>query len=59
MALDSPIAIDDVTTFSGLRQTVIDGQLRLHIETSPGVPAVSDVRFPAGSPGEWARNHCS
>jgi hypothetical protein len=53
------IAIDEIATFSGLRQTVIDGQLRLHIETDPGGPAVNDVRFPAAPLGGWTRNHCS
>jgi hypothetical protein len=53
------IAIDEIAIFSGLRQTVIDGQLRLHIETDPVGPAVKDVRFPAAPLGEWMRNHCS
>jgi hypothetical protein len=53
------IAVDEIATFSGFRQTVIDGQLRLHIETDAADPAVNDVRFPAAPPGEWSRNHCS
>lgn len=51
--------IDDVTTFSLLRRTVLEGQLRLHMETITGAPAVGDVSFPAARPGEWNRAHCS
>lgn len=49
----------DAPTFSILRSAMLDGQLRLHIETSPGAPTVGDVSFPAASPGDWDRAHCS
>jgi len=53
------IAVDDIGAFSAVRQTMIAGQLRIHIETSPGAPTVSDVRFPASSPREWSRLLCT
>jgi hypothetical protein len=52
------IPIDDIT-FSAARRAVLNGQLRLHLETSSAVPAVSDAWFPAASAGQWDRAHCS
>lgn len=49
----------DAPTFSILRTALLNGQLRLHLETSPDAPAVRDVAFPAASPGDWDRAHCS
>jgi len=51
--------VDDVTTFSVLRRAVLEGQLRLYLETSAGATTVRDVSFPAARPGEWDRAHCS
>jgi hypothetical protein len=51
--------IDDVTTFSLLRGAVLEGQLRLHLETITGATGVGEVSFPAARPGEWTRAHCS
>jgi hypothetical protein len=50
--------LDDIT-FSAARRAVLNGQLRLHLETSSATAAVSDVRFPAASAGQWDRAHCS
>ena len=52
-------SLDDIATFSLLRKAVLEGQLRLHLETTAGATAVRDVSFPAASLGEWQRNHCS
>ncbi len=41
------------TEYALLRQAAIDGRLRLYVETSPEVPAVRDVSFPAARAGEW------
>lgn len=49
----------DASTFSIFRTALLNGQLRLHLETSAGAPAVRDVAFPAASPGDWDRAHCS
>lgn len=51
--------VDDVTTFLLLRKAMLEGQLRLHLETTAGATAVGDVSFPAARPGEWDRAHCS
>lgn len=43
----------DAAEYALLRQAAIDGRLRLYVETSPDVPAVRDVSFPAARAGEW------
>jgi hypothetical protein len=53
------IPINDVTTFSTLRQALLAGKLHLHIETSSAAMVVNDVSFAAASPSEWTRAHCS
>jgi len=52
------IPTDDIT-FSAARHALLNGQLRLHLETSSAAAAVSDVLFPAASAGQWNRAHCS
>jgi hypothetical protein len=49
----------DPSTFSIFRTALLNGHMRLHLETSPDAPAVRDVAFPAAFPGDWDRAHCS
>ena len=49
--------VDEMTTFSVLRRAMVEGQLRLYLETS--FTAVREVSFPAARPGEWDKAHCS